>query len=266
MSEYNIPVLVKWFAKRPSGWNPKGKMDQYMGTVIMCREIHDQYQSQRHGSDVDGHDPFWYWSSYHVIPNPTPSQIEEEARKAGKATVTTEKREPKLYEFWEHDDRGTAWLEPDAQRGHEGWFLARVSSGYPSNRHIEDRGISARCYFVMSKFLIRPSTPAEIDAWISKHGKPAKYTPEAAQSAQKGPMDPKSETSTTSVIKKAKETAAVKALREAEAKAEADQVRITAIRSLVALEEEKRKAKEHLKGIDDQIATLSKKWIKGVGK
>lgn len=192
---------------------------------------------------------------------PTPSQIEEEARKAGKAPVTTEKREPKLYEFWKLNDGRTAWLEPDRTHNPTDFIARVIRGGWGPDGDCEDRFIYAEANFIRKHEIDRPSTPSEIEDWIAKCGKPAKYTPEAAQSAQKGPMPIE-----TQVTKQIKETIAAKALREAMDKVKADQERVDAIRSLVALEEEKRKAKEHLKGIDDQIATLSKKWLKWVGK
>lgn len=255
MSEYNIPVLVKWFAKRPSGWNPEGKMDQYMGTVIMCREVHDQYQSQRHGSDIDGHDPFWYWSSYHVIPNPTPSQIEEEARKAGKATVTTK---PLV------DPMTVNWPRSEFAAGME------VMIKQSDKEHAERRGIDWTKPQVIARDDGSPGNQGPF--WIKgqeqgcfdpKHLVPLSKIREyeAAQSAQKGPMPIE-----TQVTKQIKETIAAKALREAMDKVKADQERVDGLKAIVALEDDKRKAKEHLKGIDDQIATLSKKWLKWVGK
>lgn len=88
MSEYNIPVLVKWYANRPRQWNSTGGMDKYMGTVIMCRKTHDfnsAYLGPNGEYDGDG----WYWKLEHVIPNPTQKQIKEEAVKAGKKSKPT---------------------------------------------------------------------------------------------------------------------------------------------------------------------------------
>lgn len=236
MSEYNIPVLVKWFAEPPGWWDGDSRMAKLMGTVIMCKEQHTNYRylSVRGSTHPELSRHCWHWKAQDVIPNPTPSQIEEEARKAGKATVTTEKREPKLYKA--HD--------------------------YPKNPDLYVETGEVRCPKKGEFYLMAcgEAVKAGFTFHVDKCRILTKYTPEAAQSAQKGPMEPKQ------VTKQIKETIAAKALREAMDKVKADQERVDGLKAIVALEADKRKAKEHMKGIDDQIATLSKKWLKGVGK
>jgi hypothetical protein len=85
MSEYNIPCLVKFFSVRPIRWNSEGKMDKRMGTVIMCRKFGENDYAGPSKENGDG----WTWLGDHVIPNPTPAQIAEEARKAGKVPMNT---------------------------------------------------------------------------------------------------------------------------------------------------------------------------------
>ncbi len=90
MSEYNIPCLVKFFSVRPIRWNSEGKMDKHMGTVIMCRKFGDHGYAGPSKENGDG----WAWLGDHVITNPTPAQITEEARKAGKVPMNTTTAKP----------------------------------------------------------------------------------------------------------------------------------------------------------------------------
>lgn len=243
MSEYNIPVLVRGDLAIKKSWSNAAKSAP--GTVRMARE-------SSIGPRVVVDTENVYWEPHEYIPNPTPSQIAEEARKAGKEPVTTK---PLV------DPMTVNWPKSEFALGCE---------AVVKPEHIE----KARSFgFDLSeplKFSYDDGTecPEFVDRAGRKHyckierlvplSKIREY--EAAQSAQKGPMEPKQ------AIKKHKETIAAKALREAMDKVKADQERITAIRSLFALEEEKRQAREKIRDIDDQIATLSKKWLKGVGK
>lgn len=251
MSEYNIPVLVKFRDSIPMSWNPK--MTEYMGTVIHCRKLNKDSVIGPQYANNGG----WAWFGEHVIPNPTPSQIEEEARKAGKAPVTTKPLVDPMTVDWQRSDFAVGMavmLKPDQadyvkDKG--------IRLGIPHTIKRYDGAMTAPFWIVGDYekeycFNVRDLVPLS---------KIREY--EAAQSAQKGPMDPKQ-------VKPPKPTICEVALRAARERVDGlallkdTQDRIKNAKASLAKDTKDRRAV--IAQLEAEAATLSKKWLKGVGK
>lgn len=193
----------------------------------------------------------------------------KEARKAGKAHVTTKPLVDPMTVDWPREAFKVGMevvLKPNLMQ------LTKCDSGY-----------WVYSESLRKKYAVQIGTPYKVDPndqnWIEHvfvdYGKSNKCLThhthlvplskireyEAAQSAQKGNMFFE-----TQVTKQIKETIAAKALREAMDKVKADQERIDGIKAIVALEAKQRENREQAKAISGEIATLSKKWLKGAGK